>query len=99
NLGVVADLTAVKVDEARKLHTLAELHIWGDGEMAVHRATARARCASERSAASRSLTTCRPATPSLIGVRFSAIDSMKYASSTFSASACSILGAHMSPER
>ena len=54
---------------------------------------------SDWSAASSSLTTRRPAAPSLIGVRSFRMQSTKYSSSTFNASVCSTLGAQTSPER
>src|SRR6266850_2195840 len=69
DLGVVAHLTPVEVDELRQPDAVAELHVGRHGQGVAHSRTARPLSFSDRSAASSSCTTRRPAIPSLRGVR------------------------------
>src|SRR2546425_4860119 len=66
DLGVVADFTSVEIDELRQDDAAAQLDVGSDAHGVAHRAMARPRSCSDRSAASSSFTTRRPATPSLI---------------------------------
>src|SRR5437879_1435960 len=98
-LCVVADFTAIQIDKGREPYVFPQSDIGSNGLMVVHSRMICPLFSNERSAASRSLTTPRPATPSFSGVRSFAMQSRKYSSSTFRASVCSTLGAHTSPER
>src|SRR5713226_6316898 len=98
-LSVVADFAAIEIDELGELHIFSQLHIGGDAVVLVHSEMALPRPCNDWSTASRILTTRKPAAPSLKGVRSFSMQSMKYSSSTFRASVCSIFGAQTSPER
>src|SRR2546427_6913555 len=67
-LGVGTHFTPVEIDEPGRLHALAQLHVARDAEIVAHIWIARPRSFSERSAASRSFTTLKPAMPSFTGV-------------------------------
>ena len=87
DLRVIADLAPVEIDEPREFHVLAQLHVRRDALIFAHRCTALPMPANERSAASSSLTTRKPAMPSLNGASPFWMQSIKYRASAASASA------------
>ena len=74
---VVTHFTAVQVDEFRQPDTRTQLHVGSDTLIVVHSWMTLPLSLRDWSAASRSLTTREPATPSLSGVRFRVTQSMK----------------------
>ena len=99
HLCLVANFTAVKINEFRELNVLSKPDIRRNALVVVHTETVSPFSFSDSVAASSNLITRNPATPSLKGVWLFSIQAKKYSNSTFRASVCSILGAHMSPER
>src|SRR5271154_4353631 len=97
--GAVANLAAIQVDKFRKAHIFSELYIRGNANELIHSWMILPFCLRDSSAASSMRTMRKPAWPSLKGVLLLRMQSTKYAASTFSASTCSTLGAHMSPVR
>src|SRR2546425_115983 len=77
DLGVVAYFAAIEVDEPRQLDAFAQLHIGRNAEILAHSSIALPLSLSDRSAASSSLTTREPATPSFTGVSFLPTQSTK----------------------
>jgi len=86
DLGVIANLAAVQVDERREFDVLPKFDIGSDRKVVAYRWTGLPRSFSDCVAASRSRTTRRPATPSLNGVSFLLTHSTKYLVSSFNAS-------------
>src|SRR5947208_10646026 len=97
--GFGSDCAARQVNKLVEFYVFSEEYISSDALIVIHSRTIFPLSFSDWSAASRSLTTRNPARPSLKGVRSFLIQSMKYSSSSFKASACSTRGAHTSPER
>src|SRR5205823_3639171 len=73
---VLTHFTAVQVDEFRQPDTRTQLHVGSDTLIVVHSWMTLPLSLRDWSAASRSLTTREPATPSLSGVRFRVTQSM-----------------------
>src|SRR5260370_37967684 len=99
NLRIVSNFAAVEIDEFRQHDAFSELYVGGNAAVVVHRRTIFPLSWRDSSAASSIWTTRMPAAPSLNGDLSLRIQSAKYPSSDFSASACSTRGAHISPER
>jgi hypothetical protein len=98
DLRIVADRTAVKVDELGQTDILAELHVIGYAEIG-HTFTICPFCFIDWLHASSSFTTRSPACPSFSGRSPFVMHARKYSVSCFSASIWSTFGAYMSPER
>src|SRR5438445_7895805 len=77
DLGLLADLAPIKVDELGKSDAVSKLYLRRDALIFRHSRMILPFCSSERSAASSMRTTCNPATPSLNGFLSFRIQSIK----------------------